>query len=544
MFHLCSKLFKLARSVTRFYKRMLIVLTLVVGLVFSPVILAFTLTETMLTVALLSLFSGNRGGIGAVAVFNENATDPITVPICVENQTCNLSYSLNLDLALVMLALEPNGISFALGGSYSGVTLTPGNDNRSVGLSATTPGTYQVIATNTAITPATTTTLNITFTSPINANAGADQTVRVGTPAMLDGSNSTNTQGGVINYAWSFDSKPAGSNATFGNANAVSTTFTPDVLGNYVIRLTVTAAGFTDSSTVLISTSNSAPVANAGNPQSVRPGTLVTLDGTQSFDNDGDAITYRWVLSPPAGSAATLNNQTLPNPNFNVDILGTYTATLIVNDGYEDSNASTVIISTSNSPPIANAGSSLSVTVGTPVTLNGSESSDADNDTLTYTWAFISVPVGSNVTLSDPNNPSPTFTPNVTGTYVAGLTVNDGYVSSTQATVQILVMANQSSIVAQLQTLQQYINGLPPTDFKVKIAKEIVVKAINIVIKEVTAGRDLLAIKLLKVISITVDGCTKGGHAKAADLIKNCSSQVNVYMQIQSIISNIQLMQQ
>lgn len=545
MFHLSLKVFKLARSLTRFDKLRLIVLTSVVGLCFSPIVLAATAIEYGLIatqIAFIALFINNGAGTGAVAVFNLNAIDYTTAPVCVENQTCNLTYSLNLDLGLAMYASQPDGISFALGGSYSGVTLTPGDDNRVVGLSATAPGTYQVIATDTAVTPATTTILNITFTSPVKANAGANQTVHVGTPAMLDGSNSTSTQGGAINYAWSFDSKPAGSNATFSSANAVSTTFTPDVLGNYVIRLTVTAAGYTDSSTVLISTSNSAPVANAGNQQSVHPGTPVTLDGTQSYDADGDSITYHWVLSPPAGSTATLNDQTLPNPTFNVDILGTYTATLIVNDGYADSNASTVIISTSNSAPIANAGSSSSVTVGTPVTLNGSESSDADNDTLTYTWVLISAPVGSNATLSDPNSPSPTFTPNVTGTYIAGLTVSDGYVNSTQATVQILVMAQQSTIITQLQTLQQYINGLPLTDFKPKIAKEIEVKAINAIIKEVAAGRNRLAINLLKVMSITVDGCTLGGHAKAADLIINCSSQVNVYMQIQSIISNIQLM--
>lgn len=50
---------------------------------------------------------------------------------------------------------------------------------------------------------------------------------------------------------------------------------------------------------------NQVPNAVAGASQTVEPGALVTLDGNQSNDPDGDALTYLWTQT--AGAAVTLN---------------------------------------------------------------------------------------------------------------------------------------------------------------------------------------------------------------------------------------------
>ncbi|HHC11307.1 MAG TPA: carboxypeptidase regulatory-like domain-containing protein [Campylobacterales bacterium] len=71
------------------------------------------------------------------------------------------------------------------------------------------------------------------------ANAGADQTVAESVTVQLDGSGSSDPDGDVITFAWSFVTKPAGSTATLSDATAINPTFEPDVLGNYVVQLIV-----------------------------------------------------------------------------------------------------------------------------------------------------------------------------------------------------------------------------------------------------------------------------------------------------------------
>lgn len=53
-----------------------------------------------------------------------------------------------------------------------------------------------------------------------------------------------------------------------------------------------------------------------------------------------------------------------------------------------------------NVAPVANAGSAQSILTGAVVTLNGSASTDANSDPLTYAWTLTSKPVGSAAVLS------------------------------------------------------------------------------------------------------------------------------------------------
>ena len=79
-------------------------------------------------------------------------------------------------------------------------------------------------------------------------------------------------------------------------------------------------------------------------------------------------------------------------------------------------------------PPTANSGISQTVRIGSTVRLDGSGSYDDNTDTnlLVYSWAFVSVPAGSAVTtLTAANTMTPTFVPDVAGTYVVQLTVTD-----------------------------------------------------------------------------------------------------------------------
>ncbi|MDY0361898.1 MAG: DUF1566 domain-containing protein [Desulforegulaceae bacterium] len=83
---------------------------------------------------------------------------------------------------------------------------------------------------------------------------------------------------------------------------------------------------------------NTKPVADAGNSATVPLNASVQLDGSKSYDSDGDILSYLWTLkSKPVGSKANLNSATLKKPLFETDISGSYIFELVVSDGYEDS---------------------------------------------------------------------------------------------------------------------------------------------------------------------------------------------------------------
>ena len=91
------------------------------------------------------------------------------------------------------------------------------------------------------------------------------------------------------------------------------------------------------------------PIARAGDDQTVNSGASVQLDGTASFDIDGDPLSYTWsiVAAPPgAGENAFLDDPNSPTPIFTTThgVTGTYVIQLMVNDGTDDGIRDIVLI--------------------------------------------------------------------------------------------------------------------------------------------------------------------------------------------------------
>ncbi len=276
------------------------------------------------------------------------------------------------------------------------------------------------------------------------ANPGPPQTAGLTQLVTLNGTGSSNPSGVVspLFYAWIMMSRPAGSAAALSNSGAPMPTFIVDRAGQYLFSLTVSNNFGTDTAYVTVSTSNSPPVANAGPGQSLPLGATATLNGSLSSDVDGNSLTYAWsFVTRPAGSSAVLANPTSVNPTFVLDRAGAYVIQLICNDGTLPSAPATVTISTINTQPVANAGSTQAVNVGSLVQLNGGNSTDADGNPLTYAWILNSVPAQSTATLSNTTIVNPTFTADRPGTYIAQLIVNDGFVNSNASTVTITTNA-------------------------------------------------------------------------------------------------------
>lgn len=190
---------------------------------------------------------------------------------------------------------------------------------------------------------------------------------------------------------------------------------------------------------------NTAPVANAGIDQTVEEGDRVQLDGSGSTDADGDALSYTWrIVTAPTESSAMLDSATSSTPSFLADVSGEYTLSLVVNDGTVDSESDTVIITVNeaqqtNTAPVANAGADQNVEQGETVQLDGSASSDADGDALTYAWRFDSVPDGSTASLSESDAVNPTFDADIAGSFILSLLVSDGTIESSADSVTISV---------------------------------------------------------------------------------------------------------
>ncbi len=97
------------------------------------------------------------------------------------------------------------------------------------------------------------------------------------------------------------------------------------------------------------------------------------------------------------------------------------------------------IDSSQNTKPVANAGVDQTIVIGGIALLDGTASSDADSDPLTYQWTVTSKPAGSTVTLNSPTSSTPSITPDEIGFYLIELIVNDGTIDSDPATVLLQV---------------------------------------------------------------------------------------------------------
>jgi len=367
------------------------------------------------------------------------------------------------------------------------------------------------------------------------ADAGQDQTAHHGDQVTLDGSGSSDPDEHYpLTYAWDIVEKPEGSTAELSDPTGVNPSFTLDEFGDYRVWLVVTdAEGLaSDPDEVLVSSFNAPPVAEAGDDQSILTiGTTVQLDGTQSYDDDGDPITYAWeIIAKPEGSLAALSDTTAPMPTFVADLHGDYIIELTVSDPWAPSSPDRVTVSFANVKPVAVAGGSQAVLVGETVTLDGSGSEDANYDPLTFRWSFITRPEGSAAELSDPEAIQTTFFADAPGTYVISLVVNDGLEDSDPDNVTVEAVTVLDAAVEELMTAAATINELDPSAFKNRKNAKTLVNKINAALNKIEKGHYEKAIKKLeKPVLQKMDGCAETGAPDKNDWLRTAEAQETVY---------------
>ena len=192
------------------------------------------------------------------------------------------------------------------------------------------------------------------------------------------------------------------------------------------------------------SSENLPPIARAGMDVVAEVELPVALDGSGSSDPDGNIQAYQWrLMSAPDGANPTLEGSQTVAPTFTADVDGIYALGLAVTDGSGLRSAPdllSVIVSTPLSGPKAQLAVSGDLVVGGTVTLDGSGSSDPDDDPLTYDFSLVLAPPGAAAEIeTSPEDPLATIVPDLAGAWVFSLRVSDGEFDSGRVDALVVI---------------------------------------------------------------------------------------------------------
>jgi hypothetical protein len=272
---------------------------------------------------------------------------------------------------------------------------------------------------------------------------GADRTIPWHQPATVTAAVA-DPDGDTLVYGWTLVSQPPGGTAVLSSTTGSSQpSFTPNVQGPYVVRLTVTDGltgqreRLTTSDEVIFTAINTPPVvaALAGQPHASRNVSQPLSAGIS--DLDGDALTCTWWVTPPGGEAAAVAG---PAPcagsfagAFTPNVEGAWTVRLDATDGV-NTTAGSATYDCVNDAPVAVAGLDRAWNLGDPAAatpalrLTGSSDDLNGDPAATTTWTVVApLPAGTAYTDGEVVSSAPVadFVPDVVGTFTLRYAVTD-----------------------------------------------------------------------------------------------------------------------
>ncbi len=244
----------------------------------------------------------------------------------------------------------------------------------------------------------------------------------VGQSVSFDASGSSDADGQIVSYDWSFGDGASGT--------GVKPTHSYAAKGTYNVTLTVTDdknAVDSDVASVSIEQPNQAPIADPSGPYIGTAGDALSFDGSGSSDADGSISSYVWDFGDNSTGTGA-------NPSHTYDRSGSYNVTLRVTDngGLSGTGITTATIGDiANEPPVANAGGPYMGTANMAISFNANASNDPDGTIASYVWDFGDGSSGTGVAVSHAYAAEGTY--NVT----LKVTDNDGIMDSATVTVVI-----------------------------------------------------------------------------------------------------------
>ena len=247
-----------------------------------------------------------------------------------------------------------------------------------------------------------------------------------GLDASFDASTSSVIDGEIVDYAWEFGDGSTGTGATASREYAAA--------GTYNVKLTVTDdRGATTSVTKAVEVAelpNDAPVALFDVDVT---GLEISVDASDSSDADGSIASYAWEFGDGAtGAGVTAAHE--------YAAAGTYNVKLTVTD---DRGATGTVTRTIEVAEIPNAAPVAEFDVdvtGLEISVDASDSSDADGEIVEYAWDFGDDTTGTGATASHEYTAA--------GTYEVTLTVTDdrGATGTVTKAVEVAEIPNAAPV--------------------------------------------------------------------------------------------------
>jgi PKD repeat protein len=210
---------------------------------------------------------------------------------------------------------------------------------KTVGYTFTKSGTYTVkltVTDNNGLTSTATNDIVVLNTPPVSVFTISPNPINSKETTTFNGTASSDPDGQIVSYNWNF-----GDNNILSNGpSVVSRVYNRP--GTYNIALEVVDnQGARNTSQNLLTVRNRKPKAVITYTSlSVKaPGSL-SFSGSDSFDEDGNIVSYAWTVNNGSTSS-------LVNPSFQFTTEGVYTVTLKVTDDFGDTDTSQVLVNVS-----------------------------------------------------------------------------------------------------------------------------------------------------------------------------------------------------